>query len=81
MCYTFMEKGGDQMRSEEKIILELQAVENAIAQQRIEGLKVPPDVIEDMKKAARGEISVEEGLNRTFWKFAHDEVRGERPLP
>lgn len=81
MCYTLVEKEGDQMRSEEKIILELRAVENAIAQQRIEGLKVPPDVVEDMKRAARGEISIEEGLSRTFWKFAHGEVRGDRPLP
>ena len=49
--------------------LEMQAVENAIAQQRIECLEVPPDVIEDMKRAARGEISIEEGINRTLSKF------------
>lgn len=47
----------------------LRAVENAIAQQRIEGLEVPPDVIEQMKRAARGEIEIEDGIRNTREKF------------
>jgi len=48
----------------------LKAVENAVAQQRLEGLEVPPDVIEEMKRAARGEIGIEEGIQNTREKFA-----------
>ena len=48
----------------------LKAVENAVAQQRLEGLEVPPDVIEEMKRAVRGEIGIEEGIQNTREKFA-----------
>jgi hypothetical protein len=57
----------------QKTKLGLRAVENAIAQQRIEGLEVPLAVVEDMKRAATGEITVEEGINRTFRRFAQTE--------
>lgn len=69
------------MPNEQEIRRNLRAVENAIAQQRIEGLEVPPDVIEQMKRAARGEIEIEDGIRNTYEKFAHGEVRGPRPLP
>ncbi|MFZ2088102.1 MAG: antitoxin VbhA family protein [Desulfobaccales bacterium] len=69
------------MTKEEKISRNLQAVENAIAQQRLEGLEVPPDVIEEMKRAARGEIGIEEGIRNTVRRFTHGKVRGARPLP
>ena len=68
------------MPNEQEIRLNLIAVENAVAQQRLEGLEVPPDVIEDMKQAARGEIAIEDGIRITYEKFAHGEVRGPRPL-
>lgn len=58
----------------------LKAVENAIAQQRLEGLKVPTEVIEDLRRAARGEIAIEEGIRTIYAKFAHAEVRRPRPL-
>ncbi len=69
------------MQSEQKTKMKLRAVANAVAQQRIEGLVVPPDVVEEMKRAARGEITIEDGIYYTFRKFAHDKVRGTRPLP
>ena len=53
------------MPSEQKIKQNLRAVENAIAQQRLEGLEVPPDIIEEMKRAARGEIEIEEAIRHT----------------
>lgn len=47
----------------------LKAVENAVTQQRLEGLEVPSDVIADMERAARGEIGIEEGIQNTQKKF------------
>jgi hypothetical protein len=34
-----------------------------------------------MKRAAKGEINIEEGIRNTVLKFAHDEIRGTRLLP
>ena len=62
------------MSSELKIERNLKAVEIAIAQQRLEGLEVPPDVIEEMQRAARGEIGIEEGIRDTIYKFAHGKI-------
>lgn len=47
----------------------LKAVENAVAQQWLEGLEVPSDVVADMERAARGEIGIEEGIQNTQKKF------------
>ncbi len=69
------------MLNEQEIRQNLKAVENAVAQQWLEGLEVPPDVIEEMKRAARGEIKIEDGIRNSYEKFAHGEVRGPRPLP
>lgn len=69
------------MTQVQRISRNLRAVENAIAQQRLEGLEVPPDVAEEMKRAARGEIDIEEGIRNTILKFTHDKIREPRPLP
>ncbi len=69
------------MTREQQIDYNLKAVANAVAQQSLEGLQVPFDVIEEMKKAARGEIKIEEGIRNTVRRFTHGEVRGERQLP
>jgi len=69
------------MPSKQKISRSLKAVENAVAQQRLEGLDVPPDVVEEMKRAARGEIEIEEGIRNTLHKFTHGKIRGAGPLP
>ncbi|MGD9506604.1 MAG: antitoxin [Syntrophobacteraceae bacterium] len=68
------------MKREQRIDQRLNAVENAVAQQRLEGLEVPPDVVEEMKRAARGEIEIEEGIRNTLRKYTHGKVRGEGPL-
>lgn len=83
VCYVLQnrEKKDSHMQSEQKTKRKLRAVANAVAQQRIEGLVVPPDVVEEMKRAARGEITIEDGIYYTFRKFAHDKIRGTRPLP
>lgn len=69
------------MTREQQVHHNLNAVANAIAQQTLEGLKVPQDVVEDMKRAARGEIKIEEGIRNTVSRFTHGKVRWERPLP
>jgi len=68
------------MTREQRINQNLKAVENAVAQQRLEGLEVPPDIVEEMKRAARGEIEIEEGIRSTIRKFTHAKVRGAGPL-
>ena len=68
------------MTKEQKISQNLEAVENAVAQQRLEGLDVPQDVIEEMKRAARGEIEIEEGIRNTVRRFTHGKIRGAGPL-
>lgn len=69
------------MPNEQKIRHNLKALENAVAQQRLEGLEVPPEVIEDIKRAARGEIRIADGIRNTYEKFAQVEVRGPGSLP
>ncbi len=68
------------MLNEQDIHWNLKAVDNAIAQQRLEGLEVPLDVIADLKRAARGEIRIADGIQTAYQKFAHDQVRRARPL-
>lgn len=69
------------MTREQKINRNLKAVENAVAQQTLEGLQVPPEVVEEMKRAARGEIEIEEGIRNTVRRFTHGKIRGAGPLP
>ena len=69
------------MTREQTISWNLDAVENGVAQQRLEGLEVPQDVVEEMKRAARGEIDIEEGIRNVIRRFTNAKVRGPRPLP
>jgi hypothetical protein len=69
------------MTQEQKISQNLKAVENAVARQRLEGLEVPSYVVEEMNRAARGEIEIEEGIRNTVRRFTHGKVRGVAPLP
>lgn len=69
------------MTRDQKISQNLKAVENAVAQQRLEGLDVPPEVVEEMNRAARGEIEIEEGIRNTVRRFTHGKIRRTRPLP
>lgn len=69
------------MMREQQINHNLNAVANAVAQQTLEGLEVPPDVVEEMKQAARGELNIEKGIRNTVSRFTHVKVRGQRPLP
>jgi hypothetical protein len=44
----------------------LENVEYAIASQRIEGLTVPPETVEDMRRVARGEMTTDEARAALF---------------
>jgi hypothetical protein len=62
------------MLSEQQINFNLNAVDNAIAQQTLEGLTVSEDVIINLRKAARGEITVDECLKIELRKYKHVKV-------
>ena len=58
------------MFTEWEIQRNLQAVEHAIAQQELEGLKVSESTIEDMRRAARGEIDSDEVIRNIYARYA-----------
>jgi hypothetical protein len=56
------EKDQGEPLTPEEIAWNMFAVENAIAQQRLEGLEPLPECIADMYRCARGEITTEEAI-------------------
>jgi uncharacterized membrane protein len=54
----------------------LRAVERAIAQQRLEGLRVPAATVKDLRRAARGEIEVDEVLHNIRLRMKNVQVLG-----
>jgi hypothetical protein len=52
----------------------LWAVENAVAQQRLEGLEPSQAVVTDLERAARGEISVKDMIANIGKRFANDQI-------
>lgn len=59
------------MLSEAKIQQNLLAVKHAIAQQELEGLKVPAQTVADMRKVARGELSTADLIRKFYSRFPH----------
>lgn len=57
-----------------EILKNQRAVEHAIAQQRLEGLAVPPEAARDLQRIALGEITPAEALLAAHARFAHDQV-------
>jgi hypothetical protein len=55
--------------SEQEIALNMRAVAHAIAQQELEGLRVPESVVADLHSAARGEIDTEEIIHNIRHRF------------
>ena len=47
----------------------MRAVARAIAQQELEGLKVPEVTIADLRRAARGEIDTDEVIRNIYRRF------------
>ena len=59
------------MLTEADIERNLRAVTHAIAQQALEGLTVPPETVEDMRKIARGEMSNDDLIMKLYSRFPH----------
>ena len=57
------------MLTEADIERNLRAVTHAIAQQELEGLTVPPETVEDMRKIARGEMSNDDLIRKLYSRF------------
>jgi hypothetical protein len=47
----------------------MRAVDHAIAQQELEGLKVPESTVDDLRRAARGEIRTDEVIRNICRRF------------
>ena len=57
------------MLTEAEIERNLRAVTHAIAQQALEGLTVPAETVEDMRKIARGEMSSDDLIRKLYNRF------------
>jgi len=62
------------MLSKHEIDKNQRAFDHAIAQQALEGLTVPEQVIEDMKRAVRGEITSSEIIKNIYRQFPDVEI-------
>jgi len=69
------------MPTPEEIEQNLFDVQNAVAQQRLEGLTPSREVVSDLERAARGEITVREVIANIGKRHRDAEIRGQRPLP
>lgn len=47
----------------------MEAVEYAVAAQRMEGLVVPQETVEDMRRVARGEMTTDQAREALFRRF------------
>mgnify|MGYP001460831224 FL=1 len=57
------------MLTEADIERNLRAVTHAIAQQEREGLTVPAETVEDMRKIARGDMSNDDLIRKLYSRF------------
>lgn len=57
------------MLTEADIERNLRAVTHAIAQQALEGLTVPPETVEDMRRIARGDMSNDDLIRKLYSRF------------
>ena len=62
-------------RSEQEVERNMRAVAHAIAQQELEGLKVSKATIEDMHRAAQGEIRSEDVIHNIHARLKHAQIR------
>lgn len=60
--------------TEEQIERNMRDVADAIAQQAIEGLKVSPATVEDMQRAARGELEPDDVIRNIHARLKHAQI-------
>lgn len=57
------------MLSAEEIRQNRRALNHALAQQRLEGLTVPPETIEELERVVRGEMTTEDALHNARARY------------
>ena len=57
--------------TERDIQRNMRSVAHALAQQELEGLKVPASTVYDLHRAARGEIGTDEVIRNIYRRFAN----------
>jgi len=57
--------------SEQEVQRNMRAVAHAVAQQELEGLKVPESTVADLRRAARGEIDTDEVIRNIYARLNH----------
>jgi len=57
--------------SEGELKRRILAVENAVAQQELEGLTVSPEANEDLRMVARGEMTTEQAIANVHARLPH----------
>ena len=60
--------------TEQEIERNMRAVAHAVAQQELEGLKVPESAVADLHRAARGEIDTDEVIRNIYRRFNNDPI-------
>lgn len=55
--------------TEQEVQRNMQAAAHAIAQQELEGLKVPEASVADLHRVARGEIDTDEAIRNIYRRF------------
>jgi uncharacterized protein YcbX len=55
--------------TEQEVQRNMRAVAHAIAQQELEGLKVPESTVDDLRRVARGEIDMDEVRRNIYRRF------------
>ena len=70
------------MPSAQEIQWNLEAAENAVAQQRLEGLEPSPALVSDLERVARGEITMSDVIDNIGRRHRDEHpVFKQRPLP
>jgi hypothetical protein len=57
--------------SEAELERRMLAVDNAVAQQRLEGLTVSEETVEDLRRSARGEVSIDQVIESIHARLNH----------
>ncbi len=57
-----------------EILKNQRAVEHAMSQQQLEGLKIPPEAIADLARMMRGEMTSAEAIHAARLRFTHAKV-------
>ena len=67
--------------TDDQIRLRMRAVDHAIAQQTLEGLTVSAARVEDLRRAARGDIPSEQAIRNIYARFTHVPLFEPRRVP